>query len=118
MQIRRYRFADIAQVLALFYGTVHTVNAADYTPEQLDAWAPEEADAAAWDASLSAHFKPAPSMSPNPTTAPFSTATTIVTHASVTAKPFFEKRGYVVVKKQQVERRGVRLFNFIMKKER
>ena len=43
---------------------------------------------------------------------------TIVTHASVTAKPFFEKRGYVVVKKQQVERRGVRLVNFIMKKER
>jgi len=38
----------------------------------------------------------------------------IVTHASITARPFFEKRGYKVVKKQQVERRGVLLTNFIM----
>lgn len=32
---------------------------------------------------------------------------TIITHASVTAKPFFEKRGYRVVKEQFVERKGV-----------
>lgn len=42
----------------------------------------------------------------------------IVTHASITAKPFFEKRGYRVVKAQRVERRGVFLSNFVMKKER
>lgn len=42
----------------------------------------------------------------------------IVTHASITARPFFEKRGYIVVKEQQVERQGIFLTNFIMIKER
>lgn len=42
----------------------------------------------------------------------------IVTHASITARPFFEKRGYKVVKKQQVERQGIFLTNFVMIKER
>ena len=42
----------------------------------------------------------------------------IVTHASITAKPFFEKRGYRVIKEQQVERQGIFLTNFIMEKER
>ena len=45
-----------------------------------------------------------------------SAATEFITHASITARPFFEKRGYVVTKEQQVERRGVRLTNFVMKK--
>lgn len=40
----------------------------------------------------------------------------ITTHASITAKPFFEHRGYNVVKQQTVERKGVFLTNFIMKK--
>jgi len=42
----------------------------------------------------------------------------IVTHASITARPFFEKRGYRVMKEQQVDRQGIFLTNFIMKKER
>lgn len=41
----------------------------------------------------------------------------IVTHASITAKPFFLKRGYMVIKAQQVERRGVILENFVMEKQ-
>lgn len=42
----------------------------------------------------------------------------IVTHASITARPFFENRGYKVVKEQQVERQGIFLTNFTMEKER
>ena len=42
----------------------------------------------------------------------------ITTHASITAKPFFEKRGYKIVKEQQVERQGIFLTNFCMKKNR
>ena len=38
----------------------------------------------------------------------------IRTHASITAKPFFQKRGYKVIKEQQVERRGILLTNFVM----
>lgn len=40
------------------------------------------------------------------------------THASITARPFFEKRGYRVIRAQEVERRGVRLRNYVMEKER
>ncbi|WP_373736743.1 GNAT family N-acetyltransferase [Bacteroides heparinolyticus] len=43
---------------------------------------------------------------------------TIIVHASITAKPFFEKRGYVVKKEQQVERQGVLLTNYVMEKQR
>ena len=42
----------------------------------------------------------------------------ITTHASITAKPFFENRGYKVTKNQEVERQGIFLSNFIMEKDR
>lgn len=38
----------------------------------------------------------------------------IVTHASITAKSFFAKRGYKVVTRQQVQRRGILLTNYVM----
>ncbi|MDE6087298.1 MAG: GNAT family N-acetyltransferase [Oscillospiraceae bacterium] len=40
----------------------------------------------------------------------------ITTNASITAKPFFEKRKYVVVQEQQVIRKRVVLINYCMKK--
>lgn len=40
----------------------------------------------------------------------------IEVHASLTAKPFFEKRGYIVVKEQQVKRNGIFLKNYVMEK--
>ena len=43
-------------------------------------------------------------------------AAQFTTHASMTARPFFEKRGYRVEQEQQVVRRGVTLTNFVMKK--
>ena len=39
-------------------------------------------------------------------------------HASLTARPFFERRGYAVTQRQEVERRGVKLPNFAMEKRR
>ena len=39
-----------------------------------------------------------------------------ITHASITARPFFEKRGYRVIREQLVERRGEKLKNFVMEK--
>jgi len=38
----------------------------------------------------------------------------ISTLASITAKYFFEKRGYKVVKEQKVERKGFLLTNYVM----
>lgn len=40
----------------------------------------------------------------------------ITVHASITAKPFFEKRGYHTIKSQEVERLGISLKNYIMVK--
>lgn len=45
-------------------------------------------------------------------------ADTFTTHASITAKSFFESRGYREVKEQQVERGGVRLTNYVMARRR
>ncbi|MGM9661483.1 MAG: GNAT family N-acetyltransferase [Oscillospiraceae bacterium] len=42
----------------------------------------------------------------------------VTTHASLTARGFFEKRGYRALREQEVERRGVRLRNVVMVKER
>lgn len=41
----------------------------------------------------------------------------ITTHASITARPFFESRGYRVVKAQQVQRQGIFLTNYVMEKK-
>lgn len=41
----------------------------------------------------------------------------ITVHASITAKPFFLNRGYKIIKKQKVERQGIKLINYLMEKE-
>lgn len=42
----------------------------------------------------------------------------ISTHASITAKPFFLRRGYKVIKEQQVIRLNISLTNYIMEKHK
>ena len=56
MLLREYGEEDLEEILRLFYRTVHVVAAADYSEEQLDAWAPAEADREKWRASLAEHF--------------------------------------------------------------
>ena len=148
MKIRRYDPADLDEVVKLFYNTVHIVNAADYTPTQLDAWAPKTMDTSKWAVSLDLNsafvavedgiigfgditadgyldrlYVRADSIGKGVGKAlcrrlESAVGGDITTHASITARPFFEKMGYFVVKKQQVERSGVLLTNFIMKKVR
>ena len=55
MHIRPYQPADCPQLARLFYDTVHRVNARDYTPIQLNAWANGEVDLDAWDRSFREH---------------------------------------------------------------
>lgn len=55
MKLREYRASDCPELTRLFYDTVHSVCAGDYTPEQLDAWADGRPDLEAWDRTLSAH---------------------------------------------------------------
>ena len=146
--IRPYCSGDCGKMAQLFYDTVHTVNAADYDDEQLDAWADGNIDMDKWNKSLESHYSLV--AEENGVIAGFGdidetgyldrlyvhknyqgrgigTAICerlesramgkITTHASVTAKPFFVKRGYRVIRKQQVERRGVLLTNFVMEKD-
>ena len=147
--LRPYRPEDCPALAALFYETVHTVNAAHYTPAQLNAWAPAcGPDLAAWDKSFRAHrtlvaeldgrlagfgdLDPAAGyldrlyvhkdlQGRGVATAlcnalEEAAAGPVVTHASVTARPFFARRGYRVLRAQQVERRGVTLANYVMEK--
>lgn len=93
MVIRKYRPSDCERLAELFYQTVHAVNARDYTKEQLDAWASGCVD-------LEKNV----------------TADRITTHASITAKSFFEHKGYRAVREQQVLRDGISLTNFMMEK--
>ena len=148
MEIRRYRSSDARGTAQLFYNTVHTVNGADYAPEQLNAWAPADTDIEKWNDSFKGHFAIVAIM--NGELAGFGdideatgyldrlyvkagytgrgigtalcdrlerrAAGDVSAHASITARPFFEKRGYAVIREQQVERRGILLKNYAMLK--
>lgn len=147
IHIRKYNDNDFAAVSELFFDTVHTVNAADYTAEQLFAWAPDaralqtrRADLllqktliAETDGNISGFgsidklgYLDLLFVRKNFLRRGVATAlcaelekdfAVIHTHASVTAKPFFEKRGYVVISEQEVERRGIQLINYAMLKQ-
>ena len=56
MEIRTYQPADCKEMAELFYQTVHTVNAKDYTRPQLDAWATGQVDLEQWDRSFLEHL--------------------------------------------------------------
>ncbi|MFQ9894430.1 MAG: GNAT family N-acetyltransferase [Emergencia sp.] len=146
MMIRGYTQQDCITLAELFWETVHTVNAKDYTKEQLDVWASGEVDFDEWNRSFLCH-----------TTAVAEEDGKIIgfgdmdetgyldrlyvhkdfqrkgvasaicswleeavpagrytTYASVTARPFFEKRGFVIVQENQAVRSGVSLLNYYM----
>ncbi|CUX14975.1 putative N-acetyltransferase YafP [Clostridium sp. C105KSO13] len=55
MQLREYKSTDCEQLAELFYQTVHSVNAKDYTEEQLDVWATGKVNLQEWDSSFLKH---------------------------------------------------------------
>lgn len=147
MIIRKYMPADCEPTAKLFYDTVHTVNAADYTAEQLNAWANGRPDLSQWNDSLCRSY--AVTAKENGMIIGFGNidggyldklfvhkdyqrrgiasaicdklekaekSDKIITHASITAKPFFERRGYTAMKEQQVQRAGIYLTNYVMEK--
>lgn len=52
MRLREYRASDCGQLAELFYQTVHSVNARDYSPAQLNAWATGTIDSHVWNQSF------------------------------------------------------------------
>ncbi len=149
MIIRQYTPKDCEDLVKLFYHTVHTINAKDYSQEQLNVWATDKIDLEVWNKSLSEHYTVV--AVENNIIVGFGDidksgyldrlfvhrdyqrrgiATAIcneleravkvdkiITHASITAKPFFEQRGFNVVKEQQVLRKGIALTNYVMAKQ-
>lgn len=148
MQLRNYKTSDCAHLAELFYQTVHSVNAKDYTKEQLDVWATGTVDLKAWDQSFLEHHTVVAVK--NHEIVGFGDIDSsgyldrlfvhkdhqgegiaskiceelehsaggnkITTHASLTARPFFEHRGYRVLREQTVIKNGIELTNFIMEK--
>ena len=148
MWIREYKPADCEQLAELFYNTVHSINAKDYTEEQLNVWATGRVDLQEWNLSFLKH-KTIVAIE-NDEIVGFGDiddsgyldrlfvhkdyqrlgiasaicnelegsvkGKSIITHASITAKPFFQQRGYRVVKEQKVIRQGIALTNYVMEK--
>ncbi|NBA87446.1 GNAT family N-acetyltransferase [Emticicia sp. CRIBPO] len=48
METRRATFQDLGEILQLFAGTIQTVNAADYTEDQLNAWSSGASNQEGW----------------------------------------------------------------------
>ena len=148
--IRKYKPSDCRRLMELFYDTVHSVNAGDYTVEQLDAWAPKNMDGEQWKLSFREHITAVAEI--NGRIAGFGdideagcldrlftgseyqgmgvgsavcgylessvNADKYTAFVSVTARTFFEKRGYTVVRENTAVRSGVALKNFLMEKRR
>jgi len=147
MILRQYKNEDCDIVSKLFYETVHSVNAKAYTAEQLSVWANNADSLKSRRNDLLKQYTLIAEISgiivgfgsinksgyfdllfvhkdyqnQGVATALCNELETgysvIKTYASITAKPFFEKRGYVVVKEQEVERSGVKLKNYEMQKK-
>ncbi len=151
MLIRPYKSGDAAKIVTLFYDTVHAACAADYTPEQLDAWAPEVPDPDVWHARMAkrhtlvaeeeGEIQGFAELDGNGTLdmlfcrpevlgrgvgwglygkieeiARGAAMSRIVTDASITARPFFERQGFKLLKRNSVKRAGTELTNFTMEK--
>ncbi|MED4128559.1 MULTISPECIES: GNAT family N-acetyltransferase [Shouchella] len=155
MMILRFHENDTEEVVSLFYETVHSVNARDYSREQVEAWAALEDKSERinrWKRSLNENLTFVVKV--NDRIVGFADLTfngyldrlfvhkeyqrqgvasllvdkleseakrlklqAIETESSITAKAFFTHRGYVTVRQQTVERKGVYLTNLKMRKE-
>lgn len=148
MLIKSYEKEFFIDICTLFYETVHSVNARDYSESQLEAWAPKDNDYSHLKTALEKNWtlvaiedgviigfadiedtgyldhlfvhkdyqgKGVATALCNEIEAK-GNFNEIETHASITALPFFEKRGYKVVKEQIVEIRGEKLKNHVMRK--
>ena len=149
--IRDYDADDAPQIVRLFYETVCSVNRADYSEEQVRAWAPGVPDPEEWharmadrrtlvaeeggevvgfaeleeDGHLDMLYVRGDAVGRGVGQRLYQAVERegrrrrlgqIFTEASITARPFFERQGFRVVREQTVSRRGVSMTNFAMEK--
>lgn len=153
IQVRRYQDGDANFLIKIYYNTIHTVNAKDYTEQQIEAWAPWSSvqDYSGWQEKLEkikpfvalindkivgfAEFEPnghidcfyvhheyqgsgigSALIHEIEKEAVNKSISRVYAEVSITAKLFFEAKGFHVVKQQTVMIRGVELINFVMEK--
>lgn len=153
LYIRDYECGDCRETAELFYETVHRINSADYTEEQIEVWAPKGRDLEKWNASFKEKGKKAVIAAEGDRIVGFCDFTSsgfldrlyvhcefqgmgigkalcseaeryaascgsskVTVYASITAKPFFEKLGYSVIRPNEVIKEGVSLTNYFMEK--
>ena len=151
IKIRDYDADDALQIVRLFYDTGCSVNRADYSKEQVRAWAPGVPDPEEWharmadrrtlvaeeggevvgfaeleeDGHLDMLYVRGDSVGRGVGRRLYRAVERearsrglgqIFTEASVTARPFFERQGFRMVRERTVVRRGVELTNFAMQK--
>src|SRR5918993_4638541 len=151
VKIRDYDAEDAPQIVRLFYETVCSVNRADYSEEQVRAWAPGVPNLEEWHARMAGRrtlvaeeggevvgfaelendgrldmlYVRRDSVGRGVGRLLYEAVERearaqglgwLFTEASITARPFFERRGFRVVREQVVSRRGVSLTNFVMRK--
>jgi putative acetyltransferase len=152
-RIRDYAADDACAITRLFYETVHSVNQADYSEEQVEAWAPVVPDQQAWNARMSEPGRRTLVAEEDDEVVGFAELEDnghldilylrrdavgrgvgwrlykaverearslglrrIFTESSITARPFFERHGFRVVREQRVWCRRVEMTNFAMEK--
>jgi putative acetyltransferase len=151
IKIFAYESDYLIDLFDLFWETVHSVNAEDYTNEQLETWAPEQTDTEKWKNRIENNFVVIAKMGNK--IVGFSELspkgcidmlyvhkdylrqkvgqqlleyiiqkaknvgfTEVFTEASITARPFFEKQGFKLIKKQVKTINTVDFINYKMKK--
>jgi len=152
MRLRVAGAEDASEIAAIYYNTVRRVNAADYPPEQIEAWAPKLPDADEWSARMASYTTVV--ADDEGTIAGFAELEDdghidcfychhdyqrrgvgsrllieveriasdraigrLYLDSSVTARPFFEARGFVVEQRRDIDVRGQTLENYAMEKE-
>ena len=151
VRIRDYDAEDAAAIVHLFFGTVRSVNRADYSQEQVEAWAPEVPEPEAWHVRLSGRRTLVAEQGGEVVgfaelegdghldmlycrkdavgrgvgsrlyraveqAAREWRLGRIFTEASISARPFFKRHGFRIIRERTVLRRGVEMTNFAMEK--
>lgn len=152
VSIRDYRPDDVQALASIFFNTIHRINTAHYTKEQVDVWAPESSlETEGWAKKFLrtkpivavvgdevvgfAEFEPnghidcfychhewigkgvgSALMREILIRAKRHNISPIFAEVSITAKPFFEKQGFVVITEQTIIRKGVELTNYKMER--
>jgi putative acetyltransferase len=147
--LRPYLDEDAVATLHVFRRAIRLLASADYTPEQLSAWASDEIDPEQW--ALARHTADTVIAEVDRRVAGFTDvtadgyidmlfvdpdvarrgvasalltwaaehaaaggATRLTTHASITARPFFERHGFTVDHRREPVLRGVTMVNYAM----